>query len=107
MAARQPADRVYLQPRGNGNLYLRDTSGSGQDEKLLPAGGARFATDWSRDGRNVVWEETGKGYDLWTMDLGGGRKAVPFANSDFNGTQGQFSPDGRWLAYVSDESGRY
>ena len=99
---------IYTSIReGTSNLYLRDASGTGKDERLLPPGGARFATDWSKDARSLVWEETGKGFDLWTMSVDGERKPVPFANSEFNETQGQFSPDGRWLAYASDESGRY
>ena len=57
--------------------------------------------------------------DIWTLSLGidrrsigagrpesaEGRKPVPFLQGDFNESQGQFSPDGRWIAYVSDESG--
>jgi len=55
----------------------------------------------------LIYQETGKGYDLWTVNMQGDRKPVPFANSEFNETQGQFSPDGRWMAYSSDESGRF
>ena len=43
--------------------------------------------------------------DIWTIATDGDRKPVPYLRGDFNESQAQFSPDGRWLAYVSDESG--
>ena|SRR5437763_433843 len=45
------------------------------------------------------------GYDIWTLPLGGGGDATPLLQSSFNETQGQFSPDGPWIAYTSDETG--
>jgi dipeptidyl aminopeptidase/acylaminoacyl peptidase len=45
-------------------------------------------------------------YDLWVLPVDGDRTAAPFLQTQFNEYQGQFSPDGRWVAYVSDESGR-
>jgi hypothetical protein len=50
----------------------------------------------------------GKGnYDLWAVPLDGDRRPVPLADGPHNEVHGNVSPDGRWLAYVSDESGRY
>jgi Tol biopolymer transport system component len=43
--------------------------------------------------------------DLWVLPFGGDRTPLPLLHGDFNESQGQFSPDGRWIAYVSDESG--
>jgi hypothetical protein len=45
--------------------------------------------------------------DLWAMPLSGDRKAIPVVQTPFDEVQGQISPDGQWLAYVSNESGRY
>src|SRR5207249_4153527 len=64
--------------------------------------------DWSGDGRFLLYTELGsKGADLWVMNMDGERKPVPFLQTPFNESQGQFSPDGHWIAYASDESGRY
>ena len=46
------------------------------------------------------------GYDLWVLPLEGERKPVPYLQTQFNEQMGQFSPDGRWVAYTSSESGR-
>jgi len=46
------------------------------------------------------------GTDLWILPLEGERKPVPFLKREFNEQSGQFSPDGHWVAYTSDESGR-
>ena len=45
-------------------------------------------------------------YDLWVLRLDGDKKPFPFLRTGFNENNGQFSPDGRWVAYRSDESGR-
>jgi Tol biopolymer transport system component len=66
--------------------------------------------DWSLDGRYLLYTVRTTSLDLFALPdpLGTGeRKPIPVANSGFNETQGQFSPDGRWVAYASDESGRY
>jgi len=63
--------------------------------------------DWSRDGRYVIYQELDAkgGWDIWSLPMQGDRKPVPLLQSTFNERQGQFSPDGRWFVYVSDESG--
>jgi hypothetical protein len=102
----------YALRSGLPDLYLKDASGAGKDEILLASGQPKFPTDWSADGRFLLYAEiTGKTLlDLWVLPepgSSGDRKPVPFLQTQFNETQGQFSPDGRWIAYSSDESGRY
>jgi hypothetical protein len=68
--------------------------------------------DWSPDGRFVLLRELDPktGYDLWVLPVSlpvGDRKPVPFANSIYQEREGKFSPDGNWVAYQSDESGRF
>ena len=65
--------------------------------------------DWSPDGRFILFAVTAPktGLDLWVLPLFGDRKPLPFLQTPFNESPGQFSPDGRWIAYSSDESGRY
>jgi Tol biopolymer transport system component len=92
------------------DLYLKDTSGAGQDEAFFQKPGTpKYVTDWSRDGRFLLYVDTDPRtkWDLWTVPVSGDRKAVPFLQTEFNEAQGQFSPDVNWIAYASDESGRY
>ena len=64
--------------------------------------------DWSSDGRFLLYfqNDPKTGYDLWVLPLFGERKPFPFVNTSFIERNGQFSPDGRWVAYESNESGR-
>ena len=84
-----------------------------QDELLIPMGTVNgWATDWSRDGKWVLFQRPGDktSQDLWiapqSPDGSGQQKPVPYLNSQFAESNGVFSPDGRWIAYVSNESGR-
>jgi Tol biopolymer transport system component len=93
---------------GLSNLYQRLSSGAGGEELLLSSDTSKYVTDWSPDGRFIAYEEmgSGTGSDLWVLPLSGDRKPIPFLRTEFYEGQGQFSPDGRWMAYVSNESGR-
>src|SRR5260370_22435882 len=71
---------------------------------------------WSSDGQLLAFVELNptKGRAIWVLRLGDPsagsgqvRKAQPFPRTPFNESVPQFSPDGRWLAYISDESGRF
>jgi Tol biopolymer transport system component len=68
-----------------------------------------FPSDWSADGRFLAYyrSDPKTQLDIWTLgaDRADERKPIPFLRGDFNESQPQFSPDGRWVAYVSDESG--
>jgi Tol biopolymer transport system component len=99
--------------RGSFDLYIKPASGTGQDELLIPMGTTNgWATDWSRDGKWILFQRPGDktNQDLWiapqSPDSAGQQKPVPYLNSPFAESNGVFSPDGRWIAYVSNESGR-
>jgi eukaryotic-like serine/threonine-protein kinase len=94
-------------------IYVRDASGSAPEELLLDASdiGAGVAlTDWSPDGSTLafsVWRpKTGSNFDVWVLPLSGERKARPFVETKADETSPVFSPDGKWIAYQSGESGR-
>jgi len=93
-------------------LYRRSSSGTGADELLYtgtPDEGL-LASDVSLDGKNVVFTTTKLGtliFDIWTLPLEGDKKARSYLHSGFNNIQPQLSPDGRWLAYATNESGMY
>jgi Tol biopolymer transport system component len=90
------------------DLYQRSITG-GKEEVLLRSDLSKIPFDWSLDGRYLLYgirDAKGKG-DLWILPMTGERKPFVFANTEFDETQGQFSPDMRWVAYQSDESGRF
>jgi Tol biopolymer transport system component len=96
------------------DLYIKAASGTGQDEKFTTMGTVNgWATDWSPDGKFVLYQRPGDetGQDLWmapqsTAASGEPQKPSAYLASPFNEANGVFSPDGRWIAYESDESGR-
>jgi eukaryotic-like serine/threonine-protein kinase len=90
-------------------LFVKDASGAGKEEPLLKSDLRAFPTDWSHDGRYLsytIFNSHGK-TDLWVLPLSGDRKPFPYLQTQFNEAEGFFSPDGRWVAYMSDESGKY
>lgn len=92
------------------SLYIKNANNGGPAQPVLADGGPKFVNDWSRDGRYVIYTDVGKSMDVMALPnpLGGGdRKPFAVVNSGFNETQGQLSPDSRWIAYASDEAGRY
>jgi len=93
---------------GQFNIFERAISATGEETALLPVTVGRLATSWSRDGRFLIYHEydsEGSGFDLWALPMEGKRKPVPLLQTEFSERQGQLSPDGRWLAYTSDETG--
>ncbi|MGH7703027.1 MAG: protein kinase domain-containing protein [Gemmatimonadales bacterium] len=100
---------AYLHVQGGAiGIFLRNADGSGSVDSLLVATSNLTAGSFSRDGKTLVVVGTGKGgdYDLDTVSLGTDRKALPFLATSFNEGWPALSPDGRWLAYQSDESGQ-
>ena len=65
--------------------------------------------DWSRDGRFLLYAELEPKtkWDLKVLPLGGNKKPMSVIQTEFNEGDGRFSPDGRWIAFWSDKSGRY
>jgi Tol biopolymer transport system component len=94
--------------RGAFNLYQKAADGSGHEEPLVESNDSKWATDWSLDGQYIAYSESTleTGSDVWILPLFGDRKPVPFVRGRWNEFDGAFSPDHRWIAYVSDESGR-
>jgi len=95
----------------NQDLYLKDSSGSGAEELLFQSGNPKYVSDWSRDGRFLLYTEIdpNKQADIWYLPdplKRDSRQAVKFLATEFAESQAQSSPDGKWVAYFSNESGR-
>ena len=99
---------------GNNNnldtLFEKPSSGAGEAKELYKkAGEIKYPTSWSHDGRFLLYNAAAEktGLDLWVLPLEGNRKPVLLLGTPFYEGQGSFSPDMRWIAYTSNESGRY
>jgi serine/threonine protein kinase/Tol biopolymer transport system component len=93
---------------GHNTLFLKPVDGGEPEKRLLPADGVdRYASDWSRDGRYLIYTESGEKDhgDIWYLPNPGkaDRKPVQFVSTRGVDTHAQLSPDGRWLAYYSTE----
>lgn len=92
-------------------LYEKAANGAGTTQPLTEDHALSEAPDsWSSDGRYIAYERVGlqgkTGSEIWILPLFGDKKPFPFLSSASNESMASFSPDGKWLAYVSDESGR-
>jgi eukaryotic-like serine/threonine-protein kinase len=90
------------------SFFWQLADGSGGLERLTTSEYNGAPNSWSPDGQLLAFIEINPttGSDVWVLRLGD-RKAQPFLRTPFNEGGPRFSPDGRWLAYVSDESDRW
>jgi Tol biopolymer transport system component/predicted Ser/Thr protein kinase len=99
---------------GSWGIYRKASDGSGNDELLYksPGTGAFALTDWSRDGRFILFHASTPPAktDIFALPIGPGtsadRQPIPVIQTPAGELGGYVSPDGRWIAYMSDESGR-
>jgi Tol biopolymer transport system component len=94
---------------GHSNIYRKPSDGSGAEELLLTDEQVTLSSDWSRDGKYLLYSRgpSGSNWEVWGLPIEGEHKpwlVVPHAANSSAG-QGRLSPDGHWLAYISSESG--
>jgi len=91
------------------DLYRKLSSGAGADELLLESDQPKAPADWSPDGRFLLFRSVDPqtGFDLLLLPVFGDKKPFPFLKTPFDERNGQFSPDGKWVGYQSNESGRF
>ncbi len=102
--------RITFASRRSGslNLYWKMADGSGEAQPLLEHSGRQSPDSWSPDGRLLAFSSSRsvEERDIWVLPMEGERTPMEFLATSFNEHHSAFSPDGHWLAYVSDESGR-
>jgi serine/threonine protein kinase len=102
------AAKIYYSSFPEGGIYQQPSSG-GQPELLLRPESFGITEDISSDGKDLIYStldlKTNQN-DLWILPLFGDRKPKPYLQTPYNEATGRFSPDGHWVAYTSDESGK-
>jgi Tol biopolymer transport system component len=88
-------------------VHLKSLNDAGTGAGLVAPSWVQAACDWSKDGQ-LIYEEWSPetGADLLLLPMSGERKPVSFLQTRFNESEARFSPDGKWVAYISDESGK-
>jgi serine/threonine protein kinase len=103
-------ENIVFSSNRNGqlDLYRKATGGTGSEQVLLATPQQKVANDWSKDGRFLLYTNIDPKAvaSLWVLPLDGG-KPSKIVQTDFNAGWGQFSPDGKWIAYASTDSGRW
>lgn len=92
---------------GPSDLWRVSASGTGPAESILTSSTVKHPNDWSRTAGVIVYDNNDPktGWDLWTLPVHPGSVPTPFLRTEFAESHGRLSPDGRWMAYVSNESG--
>ncbi|MGD8869388.1 MAG: hypothetical protein PVI01_17345, partial [Gemmatimonadales bacterium] len=94
---------------GLAGLWWTAADGSEQPEQLIGGTEIRFPGSFTPDGQTLLYREISPqtGFDIYALPLDGDREPRPVLVTPFNESSPELSPEGRWLAYVSDQSGRY
>jgi serine/threonine-protein kinase len=109
------ADGRYVVFGAPGGMFWTPSDGAGKPQPLTQGKSLQVPWSFTADGKRLAFHEfnPGTGFDIWTLPLennGAGLRAGKpevFLQTPFNELYGSFSPDGRWLAYASDESGTF
>jgi DNA-binding winged helix-turn-helix (wHTH) protein/Tol biopolymer transport system component len=99
-------NRVAFTSRGGLDLHIRPSGGIGHAERLVTGESVKVLNDWSSNAEVIIYtqHDSATKLDLWHLPLSGGA-ARPLLNTASNEAQARISPDGHWIAYVSDSSG--
>jgi eukaryotic-like serine/threonine-protein kinase len=94
-------------PPSTRDLYVKSSDGTGSEEVILSDAANKVPLSWSYDGQFLLYAtlQIGNG-DLWVLPLSGDRKPIRYMQTLFNENGARFSPDGRWVAFGSNLSGR-
>jgi Tol biopolymer transport system component len=107
-----PDGKTVAFSAADGNLYRKNAPGGAKEELIAKSENRKTVSDWSRDGRFLFYTDSpGQANgDIWVLPDPAGKagesKPYPFQQTGANESQAQLSPDGRWVAYTSGESGQ-
>jgi Tol biopolymer transport system component len=98
---------AYITDRGNSfEINIKPISGAGAKKLVHSSNLGLELFDWSADGRYLVFGKNENAEDLWALELKDSAEAFPLFATEFREREARFSPDGRWIAYMSTESGK-
>jgi Tol biopolymer transport system component len=101
---------AYASKRGNKwGIYVKAADGAAKEELITESDQMKAPMSWTPDGKTIIYWITGAATvgDIWYVSVEGDKKAKPFLQTPANERWPQLSPDGKWLAYTSNETGRY
>jgi Tol biopolymer transport system component len=100
--------RIAFSSRRNNKwgIYTKLADGTGTEELITESEAVKEPMSWSPDGKLLVYTQTGQANDVWAVPVTGDKKPIPLLQSQFNEVFPQVSPDGKWLAYQSNDTGQ-
>ncbi len=104
-------DRVLFVSTRNGatGIYQKTLNGTSPEEPLVSSAELKYTPQWSPDGQSIIYSQTNPktNLDLYLLTLGGDRKPTSLLQTTFIEGQARFSPNGHWIAYISNETGQF
>jgi eukaryotic-like serine/threonine-protein kinase len=96
--------------KGHYDLYEKAVDGGGKEELVFASEIAKYCESWSPDNKFLIFmtiSNDSTNFDIWTLPLFGDRKPLPYLQTEFDEFGGRLSPDGKWVLYESDDSGKH
>ncbi|HXM96366.1 MAG TPA: protein kinase, partial [Candidatus Dormibacteraeota bacterium] len=96
--------------KGHYDLYEKAVDGGGNEELVFASEIAKYCESWSPDNKFLIFmtiSNDSTNFDIWTLPLFGDRKPLPYLQTEFDEFGGRLSPDGKWVLYESDDSGKH
>jgi Tol biopolymer transport system component len=104
-------DRVTFISTRNGvtSVYQKPSNGASSEEPLISSAELKYNPQWSPDGQFIIYSQLNPktNSDLYLLSLSGGKKSTSLLQTNFGEGQARFSPNGRWIAYISNETGQF